>query len=561
MKWIVPKHDGIDLVDWLYSQRNILDQRKFFTPTIDDMPDPFLIHDMEKGVDFLVKSVKLKKRIFIHGDFDADGVTATSIMWLFLSKYLKADVMPYIPSRFYEGYGLTEESIAAIKEKGGEVIVTVDCGVKDIELVHKYSKEIDFIITDHHTIRSPETESVIGSKEVNGFLISSKAQAVIHPALTAEGFKEVCGAMVAFKLCLAINKKLNLNIDMLEFADLCAIGTVCDVMPLVEDNRIMVQLGLAQIIKLSNIGLKALLEGSRVKDKKINTYHIGFVIGPRLNAAGRLGDALDAVRLLTTSSAQFAGQMAAKLEALNAERKKLTEQYFTLADNELKKSQNDKIFIYFGDDWPEGLLGLIAGKLAEKYSKPVIIGSKGKSYKASARSPEYFNITEFIKNFEKYLEKYGGHVQAAGLTVKPEYLDNFITEAKELAAISLLDDSEPVLYLDGIAKDLAELNIDSLEKLMLLEPFGNKNPKPVIYLNKILLKKHSFMGQKNEHIKLFLTDHTGIVIEALSFGDAQKYENLLKYSTLPIELAVNLEVDEWNGYRKPTLRIVDFKIG
>ena len=559
MKWIIPKHEGIPLVEWLYSQRNIQDSKKFFKPTFEDLPDPFLIHDMNKAVDFVVESVKKNKKIFIHGDFDADGITATSIMWLFLSKYLKADILPYIPSRFYEGYGLTEESINAIKEKGGQVIITVDCGVKDIELVNKYSSEIDFVITDHHTIRSIESD-VDGSKVAGEFLISSKAKAVVHPALSKETFKEICGAMVSYKFCCAVNQKLGLDVDMLQFADLCAIGTVCDVMPLTEENRTIVKLGLEKLSQANNIGLNALLDQSKVKDNRVNAYHIGFVIGPRLNAAGRLGDALDAVRLLTTSSPSFARQMAQKLEGLNTERKNLTEQFMLLAEDELRKSIDNNIFVYFGDEWPEGLLGLIAGKLSDKYNKPVIIGSKGKVYKASARSPENFNITEFLKNFEDKLEKYGGHAQAAGLTVKKDALDSFLQSIIIKAASFGSEISEKIVHLDGMSTDISELNIDNAEKILRLEPFGNKNPKPVIYIGNAKIKRYSYMGQNNEHIKIVFADDKDNVIEALSFGDAKKFESFLGYSTLPVEIAATLEVDEWNGFKKPTLRIVDFRI-
>ncbi len=559
MKWIIPSHKGVPLIEWLCAQRNILDTRKYFSPSLQDLEDPFVVHDMHKAVDFIVESVKNKKKIFIHGDFDADGITATSIMWIFLSKYLKADVMPYIPSRFYEGYGLTEESISAIKQKGGQVIITVDCGVKDIELVNKYSPEIDFVITDHHTIRSISEKEVEASKIIGEYLISAKAKAVVHPALPQSDFKEICGAMVSFKVCSALNQKLNLGVNMQEFSDLCAIGTVCDVMPLVKENRTIVQLGLGQLNKHNNLGLKALLEISKAK-ANISAYHLGFVIGPRLNAAGRLGDALDAVRLLTTGSDAFARQMAQKLEDLNLERKRLTEEFIGLAENEIKKDESEKLFIFFGEEWPEGLLGLIAGKLSEKYSKPVIIGSKGKVYKASARSPENFNITQFLSNFEQYLEKYGGHAQAAGLTVKSDSLDLFLQAIRSSASKLDTEIFEKNLYIDAVAQSLSELNLDNAEKILSLEPFGNKCPKPVIYVNNLKIKRYTYMGQNNEHIKIYFADKFDNVVEALSFGDAKRFEGLLNYPTLPIELAVNLEVDEWNGFKKPSLRIIDFRV-
>jgi len=559
MKWIIPKHEGVPLVEWLYAQRNIVDTQKYFRPTFKDLSNPLKMNDMDNAVDFIMGSISQNKKIFIHGDFDADGITATSIMWLFFHKYLKADVLPYIPSRFYEGYGLTEESISAIKQNGGQIIITVDCGVKDIELVNKYSNELDFVITDHHTIRTPSEDEIVGSKIVNEYLVSSKAKALVHPALSAEGFKEICGAMVAFKFCCAINQKMNLNIDMTQFTDLCAIGTICDVMPLIDENRIIVQLGLTQINKSANVGLAALREKTGLLDKTISAHHLGFVVGPRLNAAGRLGDALDAVRLLTTSSESFARQMASKLDDLNNERKLLTDKYLTLAETEIGKRLDEKVFVHFGEDWPEGLLGLIAGKLSEKYQRPAIIGSKGKTLKASARSPESFNIIEFIQKSEHFLEKYGGHSQAAGLTVKKGNLEAFLSDINRHSQEIQDSNLEKLLYLDASAQNLGDINTENAEKLMLLEPFGTKNHKPIIYIPALKIKKHSFMGQKQEHLKLFLTDMEGRVIEAISFGDASKYRPLLDYSTHTFELAATLEIDEWNGFRKPSLRIIDLR--
>lgn len=557
-KWLIPKHKGIPLIEWLYSQRNIVNPTKYFDPVITDLANPFAMLDMDKAVDFIKNAAKENKQIFIHGDFDADGITATSIVWLFLSKYLKANVLPYIPSRFYEGYGLTEESISNIKAKGGEVIITVDCGIKDIELVNKYSKELDFIITDHHTIRIPESKKIKGSKEVGGYLISSKAKAVVHPALSNIDFKEICGAMVAFKLCSAINQKLKLNIDMAEFADLCAIGTVCDVMPLVDENRIIVQLGLQKLSQGNNIGLNFLKKTSGIKNK-ILAYHLGFVLGPRLNAAGRLGDALDAVRLLTTSSPLFAKQMAEKLEALNLKRKELTDKYFKIAENEIKKADS-KIFVFFGEDWPEGLLGLIAGKLSEKYNKPVIIGAKGEITKASARSPEYFNIAEFIEKFSPFFEKFGGHAQAAGLTVTPGQLEEFLKAIeKELENLNI-PDTQKVLQLDASLDDFMELNIETAQKIANLEPFGTKNPKPVLYIPNLKIKNVNYMGSNNEHIKLNVMDTASRVMELIGFNQSEIYNDLLSYSTLPLELAATLELDEWNGFKKVSLRIIDLRI-
>lgn len=400
MKWILPKKTDSDVFEQLLNSRTIQDKEKYFNPSLKHLYDPFLMSGMNAAVSTISKALKDKRKIFIHGDFDVDGISATSILWQFLYRDLNADVIPYVPNRFTEGYGLSDESIKAIIEQGGDLIITVDCGVKDIELVSKYSNKISFIITDHHTIREYDSNNLVeNSKKIGNLIVSSKAKAVVHPQLGDYPFTEICGATVAWKLCSALNISLNTGIDIYKYLDLTCLGTICDVMPLIDENRIIVKYGLDRLRKTQNIGLKTMIEYLKLEPQSIDTYHIGFMIGPRLNASGRMQSAMDAVRLLTTQDNKFALEIVKKLDGLNTERQTLTQKYFELAEEQLKDNLDKKLLFVYGEEWPEGILGLIAGKLTEKYCRPAIAASiNGEKVKGSARSIEEFHIANNLKS-------------------------------------------------------------------------------------------------------------------------------------------------------------------
>lgn len=301
MNWILPERKNTSIVEALFESRGIKDKELFFNPTTDHLHDPFLLHGMDEAVKVIDDAIKKKKKIFIHGDFDVDGITATSILWQFLYKEMKADALPYIPNRFTDGYGLSENSVQEMIKQGAELIITVDCGVKDLDIIHKYSDKAKFIITDHHIIRKDADEENENGKVVGDYLISKDALAVVHPQLSSNyPFKEICGAGVSWKVACALNEKLDVGVDMLKYIDLAALGTVCDVMPLVDENRAIVSLGLKQLAKTEHIGLKELMRVAQINTAP-DSYHLGFVIGTRLNASGRLETAMDGVRLLTTN--------------------------------------------------------------------------------------------------------------------------------------------------------------------------------------------------------------------------------------------------------------------
>ncbi|MFS8130421.1 MAG: single-stranded-DNA-specific exonuclease RecJ [Candidatus Dojkabacteria bacterium] len=556
MKWHLPEQKDKNFVDFIYSTRKITGDRVYFYPKVEDLESPLLIHDAVKAARVIIKAIKDKQKIYIHGDFDVDGITATSIMWNYFYRELGANVLPHIPNRFTDGYGLNEETIEKIIEEGGDLIISVDCGVKDIELVDKYADKIDFIITDHHTIRVVGDElRVKGSKKAGEYLISSRAKAVVHPKLS-KGFSEYCGAGVSWKLCCAVNELNDKKVDMTQYLDLVALGTVCDIMPLIEQNRIIVKLGLERMRKTGNVGLKSLLEQATVLLSSVTEYTLGFVIGPRLNASGRLESALDAVRLLTTTSEKFSKEIAEKLNELNLQRQSLTKEYLAIAEKDLLEQGEKKIYFLYGKEWPEGIVGLISGRLTEKYNRPTIVGSllEDGNIKASARSIEGFHMSNALKDADKYLIRYGGHAQAAGLTLSKKNFEKFMKSLSSIADKLILDDQlEKTINIDAVA-EYDDINIENITKLLSLSPFGNANPMPQIALLKVDVSDYKTMGKDSTHIKIQFPEYG---FEAVGFNLAKEFDKL---DEPLLDLAGNLEINTWNGKKTPVFKINHWRL-
>ncbi len=566
MNWVLPTQKNSNLIESLYKSRGIKDKDLFFSPTLDQIHDPFLLHNMKIAVKAIETAVKQKEKIFIHGDFDVDGITATSILWSFLYKEMKADALPYVPNRFTDGYGLSENSVQEMIKQGAQLIITVDCGVKDLDIIHKYSSKVKFIITDHHTIRKAADEESEYGKIVGEYLISKDALAVVHPQLSPHyPFKEICGAVVSWKLAFALNKHLKLGVDMLKYIDLAALGTVCDVMPLIDENRAIVSLGLKQINNTQHIGLKALIKVSQIKTA-LDAYHLGFVIGPRLNASGRLDTAMDGVRLLTTSSQEFAEKLALKLNRLNSERQELTKKYLMQAEDIIsKQDQNNKLFLVYGEDWPEGIVGLIAGKLIDRYNRPILVASlKNKILKGSARSIPSFHVADNLKYSAKFLLSYGGHAQAAGFSLAEENIENFRKFILELANANITDDlMVKSLKIDAVS-NTEELNIETAKEILKFSPFGFGNKKPLIALTGTQITSYKEMGSDKTHIRLSVKDDCGS-LECVGFSLSKRFKDEildLLYSTPSkrLDLAGHLDIDTWNGNSRPVFKIEDFRI-
>jgi len=565
MKWILPdtKNEG-SLIERILQKRGIANTDKYFKPSVNDIVPPEELYGAKDAAKFIASAIKAKKKIFIHGDFDVDGITATTIMWDFLYRIAGADALPYIPSRFDEGYGLSEDSINNIIEQGGSVIITVDCGIKDYKIVAKYKDKIDFVITDHHSLLSVDDEKVQDEKEliqkVGEFAVSKFAKAVVHPCLnTNYPSKEVCGAYVSWKTCWAIAKEMGIKFEIDKYIELVALGTVCDVMPLQEENRTIVSLGLDAIRKTKNVGLQSILTTSGIKPDEVKSYHFGYVIGPRLNASGRISHAMNAVRLLATQNESAALGLANELHTLNTERQKLTQKFLQLAEAEVIKQGNRKIYFIYGDEWPEGIVGLIAGKLTQKYNRPVLVASRNKDYiKGSARSIEGFNISDSLKQLSSHLTKFGGHSQAAGFTLPSSNAEAFRDELS-LIAENLIknEDLEKKLYIDAMC-EVPDCGLENASELFRMEPFGSHNSQPLISLHNLNLLNYNFLGSDRKHVKMLISDSENNMLNSIHFENASNYSSLLSNSQV-IDVAGYLETNTWNNNTSVQFKVVDMK--
>lgn len=477
-------------------KKNKKDIEDFFYTSLTRLPHYTSMSDIKSVIDLIVLSVKENKKIFIHGDFDVDGVCATAIIWEFLYKYLsekinkKIDVVPYIPDRVDEGYGLSENSVQAMINQGAELIITVDCGVRDYEIINKYREQgkLEFIITDHH--QPPED-------------IFEKADyPILHPMYKGKEFLEtnVCGSFVIFYLVLGLAESFGIDQNLIieKYIDLVALPTVTDMMPITGLNRVVVKNGLDYMRKGNRIGLKELFNVAGVDIKNADTYHLGYVIGPRINAAGRIESAMDPLRLLVTDSTNFAQNIARKLNEINLRRQNLTEKVLSDAKSELKKKMiKENVLVALGNEWPEGIVGLVAGKILEEFNKPtLIITNNNGEIRGSARSITGFNITEEIEKYSDLLVKYGGHSQAAGFTIKngkeEEFITKFIKSSNEILKGKKLIKE---LYIDAIINtDL--LTIDLVDEINKFSPFGYGNKRPLICLQNLVLVEKKLLEAK-----------------------------------------------------------------
>ncbi len=548
MKWKFNKNELIgngspdSILKELLNIRGVSDADSFLTPFVLNLHDPFLLSGVREASDAILSAIGKNKKISIYGDFDMDGIAATSLMLLVLRK-LNADVDFYIPNRLEDGYGLNKEGIKHLKEKGTELIVTVDCGISGVEAI-EYAHELgmEVIVTDHHL---PEKEN--------------PASIVIDPhASDSYPFKELAGVGVAFKLCQGLSKISELSENFLLWnLDLVALGTVADVMPLIGENRIITALGLKIMNESRRPGIVSLLNSARFKKTKLQVWHISFVIAPRINALGRLGEAREAVDLLSTYSKPEAKSIAAKLEKYNKERKKLQEKIYKEV-LELLGSRNveEKTgIIISGEDWHEGVIGIVASKIVEDFNRPtIIIAEKENICKGSGRSIPGFNIMACINELSDLLEKFGGHSQACGISIKKENIDIF-KEAFEGKVMKTLKDkvTEKELLVD-FPLSLGSINKKLVKNLEILAPFGIGNPTPIFASFDVeLAGVLNIVG--NNHLK-FSVKNENKYISCIGFSLGDKIDFLR--SAGKFSIAYSPFIDQWNG--KISLKIHDIKV-
>ena len=519
--------------------------RDFLNPCLDGLYDPFLLKDMDVAVSRIVKAVECDEHIVIYGDYDVDGVAGTSVLLDFLVS-LGANVEFYIPDRLEDGYGLSISTADKVLQKGASILITVDCGITAIDEV-KYinSHHMQVIITDHHECME----------------ILPEAFAVINPCRPdcTYPFKELAGVGVVFKLVHALCLKMGIGELYKKYLDLTALGTVADVVPLINENRIIVKYGLAAMEKSQNAGIKALMDVAGLKNKPVTAYGVSFALAPRINAAGRMGSAARTVEMFTGTDPQQAYSIASKLNEENRHRQETEQVIFKQALEFVKTRINlesEKVIVASGEAWHHGIIGIVASKITERYHRPCILISEENGIgKGSGRSIEGFNLFKALIHCDNLLEKFGGHELAAGLSIKTDNLEEFKKKINEYADdVMTAADLIPSIKIDAyIGRE--EITADNIEELDLLAPFGSGNPGPVFAYDGFRVGEIRLIGE-NKHLKLRL-EAGGFNFDAIGFnmGDMANIYS----SSDTVDSVFTLELNTWNNLCKVQLNLKDIR--
>jgi len=542
----------------LLANRGISDSKKlesFFNLNYDgDVHDPYLFSDMGKAVERIVRAKKNQEKIAIFGDYDADGVTATALLYEALTNLGFQNIVAYIPDRQTEGYGMNEPAVEYLSKEGVKLIITVDCGItsiKEVEMAKQLG--IDVVITDHHHV--PKT--------------LPQAAAIINPHRDDCGYpeKNLAGVGVAFKLAQALYKKMDAdNLDQLKWLlDLVVIGTVADCVPLIGENRVLTKYGLVVLSKTRRVGLLGMFKVGRITidEQNIpNAQKIAFQIAPRINAAGRMDHASISYELMIEKSAVMARDMALEVEDKNKSRQKVTAEIVrevrALAENFFK---DRKLIFASNEHWQVGILGLIAGRIAEEFNKPTAVFQKQETgFVGSFRSIDQVNIIEALEQCSDLLIRFGGHSQAAGAQVLEENMEKFYTKLSGLIEKELVGkDITPAIEIDleVSPQDLDWNLVDGINKL---QPFGEGNEEPIFLMKNLLIENMKVVGNGSKHLKLSLRAKSSPkIFESIGFGLGENILNLKVGDA--VDIVFNLQEDEWNGNKKMQLNLVDIKKG
>jgi single-stranded-DNA-specific exonuclease len=536
----------MSLFDRIIAARGLNAKNKaaFLLPDYDKCHDPFLLPDMDKAIERLDKALAAQEKIVIHGDYDIDGLTAATLIKDAFSSFGFKSCDIFIPNRFEEGYGLTVEAIEKFAEEGFGLIVAVDCGTNSVKEISR-AKElgVDVIVVDHH-------EPSVKNTQANA-LINPKIPGSKYP------FKDLAGVGVAFKLVQAMQTRLEDVPPGQEkwLLDLVAVGTVCDVVELVDENRTFVYWGLKVLRKTRRLGLKALMAISAVEPERLNTYSIGFRLGPRMNAAGRLETARHALELLNSQEPEQALRAAEYLEDLNKSRRFEQNKIFKEAVIQAESHGKDPVIVVSATDWNHGIVGIVASKLMEKYKKPsFVLQEMGDEAKGSARSFGDFSAVDAVNNSKNIIAKGGGHKYAAGLTLSTKNIPRLRKQINDYYNSLSLNNQEKLLLpkVDAIAK-LDELNEEVVHQISQLEPFGIGNPEPVVKCENLEVVAVRKMGDDGQHLKLDLKDGSGRSMQFLSFNSPKPY--YVEYGE-KVSVCFRLSVNEWRGSRTVEGQIV-----
>lgn len=562
LKAMSEKYKISQLLCKLMVNRDIIDENiinSYINPIYKYLHSPKTMKDVVIAVDIIKRKIQENKKIRIIGDYDVDGIISVFILYTALKK-CGANVDYEIPDRIKDGYGINENIVKVAYDEGVDTIITCDNGISAIDQI-QYAKDLGLtvIVTDHHDVPFIEEDGV-------RTFLSSQADAIINPKqIECEyKFKSICGAGVAFKLMEALYEEIGMDKEecykLIEFV---AIATVCDVVDLIDENRIFVKNGLEMLNNSKNIGINALKKACGLEDKEITAYHLGFVIGPCLNASGRLDSAKKGLELLLMEDDEEAKNLAQEIVDLNDARKNMTKEGVDRAINIIDSTDinNDKILVVYIPDIHESLAGIVAGRVKEKYNKPTIILTKSEEgVKGSARSIEEYNMFEGLLACKELLDKFGGHPMAAGLSLQEDKVDELrialnnkceLTD-EDLTRKIMIDSSLPLEYL----------NLHLIEELNVLEPFGKGNSKPVFGVRDAKITKAILLGKDKNVLKLKLLTNNNITIDAMIFNDLENFESKIieKYgneeldnlynksnNNIPMDFTFYPSINEWNG--------------
>jgi single-stranded-DNA-specific exonuclease len=519
--------------------------KNFFRPQLDQLHDPWLMKDMHKAVNRILSACSNKEKMLVFGDYDVDGTTAVACMYQFLSN-IHDHVEFYIPHRYREGYGVSKMGIDFAKENGITLIVSLDCGIKSVELIaYARSLGIDFIVCDHHLPDAELPDAVA--------ILNPKQKDCNYP------YKELCGCGVGFKLMTALAQKLNIDQkEVHQYLDLVATAIAADIVPMTGENRIMAYHGLQQVNSAPSNGIKALIQLSGIQ-KKLTISNLVFVIAPRVNAAGRMDDARKAVLMFVEKDYKKALEYAEMLHSDNSDRKEvdssITEEARKLLEDD-PTTPDRKSTVLYQPHWHKGVVGIVASRLIEQFYKPTIVLTKSNEVVAgSARSVAGFNLYEAIHQCRDLLLGYGGHFFAAGLTMFPENVEAFSKKFEEVVASTIQPESlVPEIVIDAVI-EFSEINAGFFNIIDQMEPYGPENLRPVFMARNVIDTGYSKIV-KEEHLKVSLRQGD-TVMSGIAFGMADKY-TLMQHQQ-PIDVVFTIDENEWNNQISLQLKVIDIR--
>ncbi len=548
-KWNVRNQaDGLDLLERIVFGRfgESADIDAFLRPNF-KLGDPFLLPDMEKAVQRIIKAIEDKEKIVVFGDYDVDGVSATALLWEFF-RYLGIDIDVHIPDRFSEGYGLGESVLNNIFASGTTLLITVDCGIRDVDLIKKMTlKGYDIIVTDHHSVGDviPDCVAVVNPKRANN----------LYPEAN------LAGVGVAYALARAVLQKLGVAVDKRELfekwhLDIVAIGTVADLMPLTGENRVIVRYGLKTLQRTKKIGLKKMMDLTGMEPAKIDSRSIGFVLGPRLNAAGRIDKAMAAFDVLTEREEMEVNILVKNLDDYNRERRNMTDQII----NDIVENMEDHVplaIVEADESWSRGVVGLVASRIVDKYYRPAFIAQiEDDKIVGSVRGIEGINVVKILDRLSDLLDHYGGHSMAGGFSLEKNKWGQF---KERLASIveELIDPDnlEREIMIDAVT-EIRELNLNLWQKWLMMEPYGLGNEEPVLLSNNIKLVNKRIIGKTGEHLKLSF-EGGGKYIDALWWKSAN-WDNELEIGGR-YDVVYKIGLNEYRDRKKIEMTLLDIK--